>query len=178
MAAAGRRTKTFGRTVVGANWSRPELEWGSRQSTRARASLFFFFRPKPPLKYSYTFSAVREKCLANKKICYFNSTWVVEADKMLVKSWKFLDNVIPNSQISKVGDYFCNVCTLCSAYRPAGVAPSEEDEIEAQRMLRLSKLPNQLKERVEMNRWDKRKVVYTEKTADSCIYDPQLTKEE
>lgn len=111
--------------------------------------------------------------------CLFSSfRWVVEACNMLVKTWKFLYNVVPSTQIQYAGDYFRIICAICNAYRPPRVSPSYEDVLEAQRMLRLSKLPNHLQQTVQEKKWDTRRVVYQELT-DDCVEDfPRLTLDE
>lgn len=102
----------------------------------------------------------------------------MEAVNRLIKTWKFLDNVVPNSQIPYAGDYVRIICAMCNAYRPPRVAQSEEDVIEALRMLRLSKAENRLKKRVEENKWVKKRVIYKDIEDSTCIDFPRPTTEE
>jgi len=71
--------------------------------------------------------------------------WVVEAVNGLLKTWKMLAHVIPNSQIPYINDFVRIVAALCNAYRPPRVeASSPDDEIIAQRMLARSRKTNDL----------------------------------
>ena len=63
---------------------------------------------------------------------------------------------MPNSQIPYIGDYIRIICSVCNAFRPVLLKNNEEDEALAERMLKLSKLPNRLKQKVEERGWDSR----------------------
>jgi len=51
---------------------------------------------------------------------------------------------MPNSQISLI-DFVQIVCAICNAFRPPRVKKSDEQEIVAERILRLVEKSNQLK---------------------------------
>ena len=68
--------------------------------------------------------------------------WVVESVNGRVKQLKAVSNVMPNSQIPYIGDYIRIICSVCNAFRPVLLKNNEEDEVLAERMLKLSKLPN------------------------------------
>ncbi|XP_071579592.1 uncharacterized protein [Temnothorax nylanderi] len=54
--------------------------------------------------------------------------WVVEAVNGLLKTWKMLAQVIPNSQIPYIDDFVRIVAALCNAYRPPRVEASSPDD--------------------------------------------------
>jgi len=82
---------------------------------------------------------------ANESRLVTSIRWVVEAVNGLLKKWKHLSQVVPNSQIPYIGDYVRIVAAICNAYRPPRVkASSQDDQIIAQRMLSLSEKPNVL----------------------------------
>jgi len=69
--------------------------------------------------------------------------WVVEVVNGLLRTWKMLSQVIPNSQIPYIDDFVKIVAALCNAYRPPRVeASSPDDEIIAHRMLARSRKTN------------------------------------
>jgi len=91
---------------------------------------------------------------ANKSRLVTKIRWIVESVNGLIKTWKMLTNVFPNTQIPYIGDYVRIVSALCNAYRPPRVqVTSPHDEIIAQRMLASSKKPNDLQKKVEDKRW-------------------------
>ena len=65
--------------------------------------------------------------------------------------------MVPNSQISWIGDNVRIVSALCNRYRPALVMNTSEDEAIALKMLSLAKKPNSLKIRVEKENLNQRK---------------------
>jgi hypothetical protein len=87
--------------------------------------------------------------------------WVVEAMNGLLKTWKMLAQVIPNSQTPYIDDFVRIVAALCNAYRPPRVeASSPDDEIIAQRMLARSRKTNDLQKYIEDNGWIRRSVIW------------------
>ena len=53
--------------------------------------------------------------------------WVIESANGRVKQWRFFNNVVPNTMIKKIGDYFRIVCAMTSCYRPVLIANSVND---------------------------------------------------
>lgn len=104
--------------------------------------------------------------------------WVVEAVNGLIKTWKTLDQVFPNSQIPYIGDYVRIVCALCNAFRPPRVKDKPEDETIANRMLQLASQPNHLQQLVEREGWARKRVIW-EALSDDFLSDfPKFTLQE
>ncbi|XP_051159163.1 uncharacterized protein LOC127280299 [Leptopilina boulardi] len=115
---------------------------------------------------------------ANESRLVTKVRWVVEAVNGLIKTWKALDHVFPNSQIPFIGDYVHIVCTLCNAFRPPRVKDKPDDEIIANRMLQLVSQVNHLQETVESHGWTRKRVIW-EPLADTVLTDfPKLTLDE
>jgi len=74
---------------------------------------------------------------ANESRLITSVRWIVEAVNGLIKRWKALGQVMPNSQIPLIGDFVRIVCAICNAFRPPRVKKNDEQEIVAERMLRL-----------------------------------------
>ncbi|GFX76122.1 DDE Tnp4 domain-containing protein [Trichonephila clavipes] len=55
--------------------------------------------------------------------------WVVEAVNSQIKNWRALNNIIPNVQISYIGDYVKIVCVILNAFHPARLNNIEDDNI-------------------------------------------------
>ncbi|XP_062603051.1 uncharacterized protein LOC134264781 [Saccostrea cucullata] len=82
--------------------------------------------------------------------------WVVESANSRIKSWKYFEKVIPNTQIPFIADYIQIICGLCNKYLPPLSSGSqEEDEAVGCKMLHLAKESNVLKTRVENEGLDK-----------------------
>ncbi|XP_033725211.1 uncharacterized protein LOC117315175 [Pecten maximus] len=76
--------------------------------------------------------------------------WVVEAVNGRLKTWKYLDRVLPNSQIPYVGDIVRIVCAICNKYcKPISTGDAETDQLIGTKMLYLSRKQNELQERVD-----------------------------
>ena len=76
--------------------------------------------------------------------------WVVESANGRLKSWRYLNNVVPNSQIPAIHDIVCIVGALCNAFRPPlSVGDEAQDSLLAQRMLALSSQANSLTNEVD-----------------------------
>lgn len=116
---------------------------------------------------------------ANESRLVTKIRWVVESVNGMIKQWKMLGQVIPNTQIPYIGDYVRIVSALCNAYKPPRKqAASADDQIIAQRMLALSKKENTLQKRVESNGWNRKTVIWEELVAESLEDFPQLTMED
>ena len=82
--------------------------------------------------------------------------WVVESVNGRLKTWKYLNNIIPNSQIPHIQDDLKTVCAICNKFMKPLVSCNEESEtLLGCKMLVLSKQNNLLMENVKSNGWDK-----------------------
>jgi len=68
---------------------------------------------------------------ANESRLITSVRWIVEAVNGLIKRWKALGQVMPNSQIPLIGDFVRIVCAICNAFRPPRVKKNIEQEIVA-----------------------------------------------
>ncbi|KAK3096289.1 hypothetical protein FSP39_025378 [Pinctada imbricata] len=83
--------------------------------------------------------------------------WVVESANGRLKSWKYLDRVLLNTQLPYMGDYVRIVCALCNRYRPPLSRGEEEsDVVMAAKMKYLSKHSNTLQQRISDEGLEKR----------------------
>ncbi|XP_018401795.1 PREDICTED: uncharacterized protein LOC108778963 [Cyphomyrmex costatus] len=115
---------------------------------------------------------------ANESRLVTKVRWVVEAVNGLIKTWKALDHVFPNSQIPYIGEYVRIVCALCNAFRPPRAQNKPEDEIIGNRMMQLVSQPNHLQELVELEGWGKKRVIWEPLTHDAFNDFPKLTMDE
>jgi len=115
---------------------------------------------------------------ANESRLITSVRWIVEAVNGVIKRWKALGQVIPNSQIPLIGDFVRIVCAICNAFRPPRVKKNDEQEIVAKRMLRLVEKPNQLKLLVETENWTKQRVIWQKMEAQTLKDFPKLTLNE
>ena len=115
---------------------------------------------------------------ANESRLVTKVRWVVEAINGLIKTWKAFNNVFPNIQIPYIGDYVRIVCAICNAFRPRRIRDNPDDNLIAERMLRLASQPNHLRERVEEKRWAKKKASWLPITQESLPDFPRLTLDE
>ncbi|KAK3097763.1 hypothetical protein FSP39_012967 [Pinctada imbricata] len=84
-------------------------------------------------------------------------TKVVESANGRLKSWKYLDRVLPKTQLPYIGYYVRIVCALCNRYRPPFSRGEEEsDVVMAAKMKHLSKQSNTLQQRISDEGLDKR----------------------
>ena len=105
--------------------------------------------------------------------------WVVESVNGKVKQWKAVSNEMPNSQIPYIDDYIRIICSVFNAFRPVLLKNNEEDKLLAERMLKLPKLPNRLKQKVEERGWDSRSKAAWKTIDESDLSDfPKLTEAE
>ena len=70
---------------------------------------------------------------------------MVESANGIIKQWKYLSNIVPNTQIPYIGDFVRIVASLCNKYRPP-LKPGEHDadQIMAAKMKVLAKDNNRL----------------------------------
>ncbi|GFU10620.1 DDE Tnp4 domain-containing protein [Trichonephila clavipes] len=73
-------------------------------------------------------------------------SWVVEEVNGQLKNWRALNKIIPNVQIPYFGDYVKIVCAILNAFHPARLNNIEDDNLTAQRILDLVKMPNYLQQ--------------------------------
>lgn len=115
---------------------------------------------------------------ANESRLVTSIRWVVEASNGLIKTFKALENTMPNSQVPYIGDYVRIVAAICNAFRPPRILEDESAAIIGQRMLSLSKQRNDLAEKVEDENWSRKTVIW-EKIDENAVTDfPRLTFEE
>lgn len=61
--------------------------------------------------------------------------WIVESVNGRLKQWKYLQNVVPNTQIPYIREYVCLIAALCNRYRdPLNTGNPESDQILAAKM--------------------------------------------
>ncbi|GBP23667.1 hypothetical protein EVAR_80284_1 [Eumeta japonica] len=131
-------------------------------------------RSQPVIK-NYIYTSTED---ANETRLVTKVRWVVAAVNGQLKNWRALDKVVPNSQISYIGDYVRIICAVLNAFHPARIKNTEDDGIIAQRMLHLVKRPNYLKQMVEEKGWIRKKAIWT-KLTDTDLQDfPRLTWDE
>ena len=84
--------------------------------------------------------------------------WVVEAANARIKRWKYLDRILPTSQVPYTGDYVKIVCAISNKYMPPinATKDSEEDQLTAFRMLDRLKQSNELQLYVEEQHLERR----------------------
>ena len=75
--------------------------------------------------------------------------WVIESANGRVKQWRFFNNIIPNTMIEKIGDYFRIVCAMINCYRPVLITNSVNDREIGEKLLKLLHQSNKLKEYVQ-----------------------------
>ncbi len=90
---------------------------------------------------------------ANQSRLVTKNRWVVESVNSIVKTWKYLDNVVINMNIPSIGDDFRFVCALINRYRPPRIKNNDDDDANlAQKMLALVNKKNNLKKIAEKNK--------------------------
>lgn len=102
--------------------------------------------------------------------------WVVEAANARIKRFKYLDKILPSSQVPYIGDFVRIVCAVSNKYmKPINATKdSEEDILTANRMLDRVSKTNELQQLVEENHLERRSAKWA--SVDECqIRDfPQL----
>ncbi|XP_033726042.1 uncharacterized protein LOC117315788 [Pecten maximus] len=83
--------------------------------------------------------------------------WIVESVNGRLKQWRYLQNVMPNTQIPAIGDYVRLVAALCNRYRtPLNTGTTEGDQLVAAKMKVLASKGNALQQRVQEENLDTR----------------------
>lgn len=104
--------------------------------------------------------------------------WVVESVNGRIKTWKYLNNIVPNSQIPHIEDDIKLISAICNKYMKPLVSTNEESEtLLGCKMLVLAKQNNKLMERVIANGWDKMRTQWKKINEDSFFF-PSLDEEE
>lgn len=104
--------------------------------------------------------------------------WVVESANSRIKTWKYFEKVIRNTQIPFIADYIQIICGLCNKYLPPLSSGSEEeDEVVGCKMLHLAKQSNLLKIRIENEGLDKVNS-QTWKKINADVVFPHMTEED
>ncbi|XP_069109614.1 uncharacterized protein [Argopecten irradians] len=106
--------------------------------------------------------------------------WIVESVNGRLKQWKYLQNIVPNSQIPAIGDYLRLVAALCNRYRtPLNTGSTEEDQRVAAKMKVLAASTNTLQNRVQEEQLDRRTREWKPLDgATSVVEFPTLSEEE
>lgn len=105
--------------------------------------------------------------------------WVVESANARIKSWKYFEKILPNSQLPYVGEFLQIVCGICNRYfPPLSSGDPQEDELIGTKMLYLAKQNNQLKEEIENENLDKITKSKWEKLESSSLVFPVMTEDE
>ena len=74
--------------------------------------------------------------------------WAVECVNGRIKSWKYFDKIVPNSDVHNIQSYLLIVAALCNCYLPPLHVNTNKDCEIAQKMLQLSGKANHLQNRV------------------------------
>ncbi|XP_053378556.1 uncharacterized protein LOC123541039 [Mercenaria mercenaria] len=106
--------------------------------------------------------------------------WVVESANARIKAWKYLDHVLPTSQVPYIGDYVRIVCAVCNKYLPPlSLANLEESDIQlAAHMRHLSSQVNMLKTYVEENKLERGNAEWSAVNDEDLDCFPKLTEEQ
>ena len=75
--------------------------------------------------------------------------WVIESANGRVKQWHPFSNVVPNTMIEKIGNYFEIVCALINCYRPVFAKRTSKGKEIAEKILQLPNETNKIKEQIE-----------------------------
>ncbi|WAQ94044.1 hypothetical protein MAR_006515 [Mya arenaria] len=86
--------------------------------------------------------------------------WVVESANARLKRWKFLDRVLPNSQVPCIDDLVKIICAVCIKYLPPLSSSTDDDARQAQQMLQLVKQGNSLQAEIEEGNLEKSRAVW------------------
>ncbi|XP_048780670.2 uncharacterized protein LOC125683485 [Ostrea edulis] len=69
--------------------------------------------------------------------------WIVESVNGRLKQWRYLKNVVPNTQIPYIGEYVCLIAALCNKYRrPLNQGNQDSDQILGAKMKYLASQRN------------------------------------
>ncbi|CAC5391329.1 unnamed protein product [Mytilus coruscus] len=106
--------------------------------------------------------------------------WIVESSNARIKTWKYLSHTLPTNQIPFIGDFVRIVCALSNKYAPplSQCRDVESDQLEAAKMVRLSKMSNTLNEHVETENLLKKKLIWKVASEYDLENFPRLDDEE
>ena len=102
---------------------------------------------------------------------------MVEAANARIKRWKYLDHILPTSQIPFIGDFVRIVCAVSNKYLPPinATKDAEEDQLTASQMLERLTRESELQSFVEEHNLDRRSVAKWGSVDDCDIYEfPKL----
>ena len=109
---------------------------------------------------------------------FFQIRWVVESANARIKRWKYLDWVLPNSQVPFIGDFIKIICAVCNKYLPPLSSSTEADEAQGQHMLQLSTNVNSLKAEIEDNNLEKSRAVWVPVQATELEEFPRMNEDD
>ncbi|XP_053405404.1 uncharacterized protein LOC128558951 [Mercenaria mercenaria] len=100
--------------------------------------------------------------------------WVVESANARIKRWKYLDHVLPTTQVPFIGDFVRIVCAISNKYFPPLSATKNNDDDTAlgRKMLDLSKCNNDLKIYIENHCLERKSACW--KSAELDVEFPRL----
>ncbi|XP_069130365.1 uncharacterized protein [Argopecten irradians] len=107
--------------------------------------------------------------------------WVVESVNSRIKQWKYLANIVPNTQIPYIGDYVRLICAICNKYKgPLSAGNPDDDQILAAKMkVCPEKKKNVLQERVTEEGLDRKTHAWKKLDAADAVPDfPSMSEEE
>ncbi|XP_056015215.1 uncharacterized protein LOC125654952 [Ostrea edulis] len=106
--------------------------------------------------------------------------WIVESVNGRLKQWRYLQNVVPNTQIPYIEEYVCLIVALCNKYRwPLNQGNQDSDQILGAKMKYLASQRNMLQERVESEALYRRISSWKALDAEDCVVEfPRLSPDE
>ena len=102
----------------------------------------------------------------------------MESANARIKRWKYLDHILPNSQVPFIGDFVRIVCALSNKYLPALSQSLETDDAEAQHMRQLSSNSNALQVEIVSCGLEKRRAIWEPVEVAGIDDFPRLTEEQ
>ena len=98
---------------------------------------------------------------------------MVEAANTRIKRWKYLDHILPTSQIPFIGDFVRIVCAVSNKYLPPinATKDAEEDQLTASRMLERLTRESELQSFVDEHNLDRRSVAKWGSIDDCDMYE-------
>ena len=102
----------------------------------------------------------KKKHLPRPEFQLIKIRWVIGSVKVLIKKLKILNQVIPNSEISYIGQYVRIVCALSNAFRPPKVSNMPSDMIMAKHMLHLVYKITSSQEKVKREFWSRKTAIW------------------
>ncbi|CAG2194291.1 unnamed protein product [Mytilus edulis] len=96
--------------------------------------------------------------------------WVVESVNGRLKLWRYLANIVPNTQIPHIGDDIKLVAAICNQYKPPlNSGNQEEDQLLAAKMNMLASKGNALFERVVEEKLDRRIAAWKKMDSENVV---------